>query len=122
MTEIPTIEEFEDLVDGYANACFTGSGDEEDYRADILSAYDAQAARIAELEEVLCAFAPNNIKPGHWARSLGLLGDEGYPMWKCRHCDARADEWQRIEHGGDCPVVLAIALLPKEATDIGDRL
>ena len=72
--------------------------------------------RIAELEAALCAFAPNNIKPGHWARPIGLLGGEGYPKWKCRHCDDQADEWQDIEHIYDCPIVVAGELLPEETT------
>ena len=50
MTKLPTEDGFEDLVDGYANACFAGSGDEEDYRADILSAYVALVKRIAKHE------------------------------------------------------------------------
>ena len=82
----------------------------------IVAAFDVQAARIAALEAALCAFAPNNIKPGHWARPF-VRGDEGYPRWRCNHCNARAREWQEIEHTSDCPVVLAVALLPKEATD-----
>ena len=82
-----------------------------------LEPLDPQAARIAALEAALCAFAPNNIKPGHWARPIQLLWDEGYPTWKCRHCDVQADEWRRIEHSSDCPIVLAVSLLPKEATD-----
>jgi len=80
-------------------------------------ACDAKDERIAELETALRAFASNNIKPGHWARPIGLLGGEGYPKWKCRHCNIQADEWQSIEHSSDCPVVLARALQPQETYD-----
>ena len=92
-------------------------------REDLFEMIDSQAhdmihanERIAELEKALCAFAPNNIKPGHWAQPF-VRGDEGYPRWRCRHCNAQAREWQEIEHTSDCPIVLAVALLPKEATD-----
>jgi len=71
------------------------------------------------LEAALCAFAPNNIKPGRWARPIHPIGCGGYPEWECIHCKVRADEWQQIVHGSDCPVVLAGALLPKEACDYG---
>ena len=70
-----------------------------------LSGYTAQAARIAELEAALRAFAPNNIKPGHWA--LADQNADDPHEWYCRHCKARAGEWQDIEHAPNCPVSMA---------------
>jgi len=69
--------------------------------------------RIAELEAALRAFAPNNIKPGHWA--LADQNTDDPHEWYCKHCKARAGEWQDIEHAPDCPVTLARAVLDKEA-------
>ena len=105
-----------DARDHAADICGGGTSPNDDMTVELVNVLDAQAARIAELEAALCAFAPNNIKPGHWARPF-VRGDEGYPRWRCNHCNARAREWQEIEHTSDCPIVLAVALLPKEATD-----
>ena len=132
MADIPTQAEvdatFKNLEDSsrrYISANFRQDGKAiastgvavEKHRDALKEACTAMIERLAELEAALCAFAPNNIKPGHWAQPFYPEELDCYPKWKCRHCDARADEWQRIEHSSDCPVVLAVALLPSEAHD-----